>query len=78
MTHSLISGLGVLLLVGLLYFEKKGRPPARILTKSMLSLLFVITVLLQPGANEIFTRYLTLGLLLCLVGDVCLAFSGLK
>ena len=28
MTHSLISGLGVLLLVVLLYFEKKGRPLA--------------------------------------------------
>jgi uncharacterized membrane protein YhhN len=44
----------------------------------MLSLLFVITVFLQPGANETFTRYLTLGLIFCLVGDVCLAFSGLK
>jgi uncharacterized membrane protein YhhN len=44
----------------------------------LLSLLFVITVFLQPGANEIFTRYLKVGLILCLGGDVFLALSGLK
>ncbi len=78
MGHFLIPGLGVLLLIVLLYYEKMGQPFGRIVTKSLLSLLFVITVFLQPGANEAFTRYLTLGLIFCLVGDVCLAFSGLK
>jgi uncharacterized membrane protein YhhN len=78
MSYFIISGLGFFLLVGLLYFEKMGPPLGRIVTKSLLSLLFVITVFLQPGADEPFTRYLKVGLILCLGGDVFLALSGLK
>ena len=78
MNHFIILGLGFLLLVVLLYFEKMGPPLGRIVTKSLLSLLFVITVFLQPGANETFTRYLKVGLILCLGGDVFLALPGLK
>jgi uncharacterized membrane protein YhhN len=78
MNYFIILGLGVFLLVGLLYFEKMGPPLGRIVTKSLLSLLFVITVFLQPGADEPFTRYLKVGLILCLGGDVFLALSGLK
>jgi uncharacterized membrane protein YhhN len=74
----LIVGLGFFLLVVLLYFEKTGLPFGRIVTKSLLSLLFVITVFLQPDANEAFTRYLKIGLILCLGGDVFLALPGLK
>jgi uncharacterized membrane protein YhhN len=78
MGNFLIPGLGVFLLVVLLYFEKTGLPLGRIVTKSLLSLLFVITFFLQPGANESFARYLKVGLILCLGGDVFLALSGLK
>jgi uncharacterized membrane protein YhhN len=74
----LIVGLGFFLLVVLLYFEKTGLRLGRIVTKSLLSLLFVITVFLQPNANEAFTRYLKIGLILCLGGDVFLALPGLK
>jgi uncharacterized membrane protein YhhN len=78
MNYFIIPGLGVFLLVGLLYFEKMGPPMGRIVTKSLLSLLFVIAAFLQTGANEPFTRYLMMGLILCLGGDVFLALSGLK
>jgi len=78
MNHFIILGLGIFLLVVLLYFEKTGLPFGRIVTKSLLSLLFVITVFLQSGANEAFTQYLKIGLILCLGGDVFLALSGLK
>jgi len=78
MNHFIILGLGVFLLVVLLYFEKMGPPLGRIVTKSLLSLLFVITVFLQPDANETFTRYVKVGLIFCLGGDVFLALSGLK
>jgi uncharacterized membrane protein YhhN len=74
----LIVGLGFFLLVVLLYFEKTGLPLGRIVTKSLLSLLFVITVFLQPDTNEAFTRYLKIGLILCLGGDIFLALPGLK
>jgi uncharacterized membrane protein YhhN len=78
MNHFVILGLGVLLLITLLYSEKTGQPLGRIVTKSLLSLLFVITVFIQPGAHEAYTRYLKAGLILCLGGDVFLALSGLK
>jgi uncharacterized membrane protein YhhN len=78
MSYFIISGLGFFLLVGLLYFEKMGPPVGRIVTKSSLSLLFVITAFLQPGADEPFARYLKVGLILCLGGDVFLALPGLK
>ncbi|MCU0580030.1 MAG: lysoplasmalogenase [Desulfobacterota bacterium] len=46
--------------------------------KSILSLLFVVTVLIQPEAREPFGRLLAIGLILCFWGDVFLALSGLK
>jgi uncharacterized membrane protein YhhN len=78
MAHSLILGLGGFLLVVLLYFEKKDHPLGRIVTKSLLSLLFVVTAFLQPHANGAFSHYLKAGLILCLGGDIFLALSGLK
>jgi uncharacterized membrane protein YhhN len=78
MSHFAILAPGVILLVGLLYFERKGPALGRIVTKSLLSFLFVITVFLQPDTNETFTRYLKVGLILCLGGDFFLALSGLK
>jgi uncharacterized membrane protein YhhN len=78
MIYFIIPGLGVFLLLGLLYFEKKESPFGRIVTKSLLSFLFVITVFLQPGLDEPFTRNLKVGLILCLGGDVFLTLPGVK
>jgi uncharacterized membrane protein YhhN len=78
MMYYIIPDLGIFLLLVLLYFEKKGAPAGRIVTKSLLSLLFVTTVFLQPGFHELFTRNLKMGLILCLGGDIFLTLPGLK
>jgi uncharacterized membrane protein YhhN len=78
MPHLTIPGFGMVLLAILLYFERIEAPAGRIVTKSLLSLLFVITVFLQPDLGEAFTRNLKAGLILCLLGDVFLALPGLK
>jgi uncharacterized membrane protein YhhN len=73
-----IIGKAVVLLGFLLYFEKTGQPRAKLAVKAVLSTLFVVTVFLQPNAQKPFVRLLTVGLLLCLWGDVFLALPGLK
>jgi uncharacterized membrane protein YhhN len=73
-----IIGKAIVLLGFLLYFEKTGQPRGRIVVKSILSLLFVVTVFLQPNIQTAFVRFLTVGLILCLSGDVFLALSGMK
>ena len=78
MAHLIIPGLGIILLAVLLYFEKIESTTGRIVTKSLLSLLFVITVFLQPEFSATFSRNLKAGLILCLLGDVFLALPGLK
>jgi len=60
-----------------LYFEKKNRIP-RIITKSFLSFLFVLTALLQPRPVPAYFHYLLVGLIFCLVGDVCLGLPQKK
>jgi uncharacterized membrane protein YhhN len=73
-----IIGMAIVLLGFLLYFEKVGQPSAKLVVKSILSILFVVTVLIQPEAQEPFGRLLAIGLILCFWGDVFLALSGLK
>ncbi len=65
--------LGVTLLFGVLYYEKKKERTPLLITKSVLSLLFVITALLQPHPVPAYFHYLFIGLIFCLMGDVCLA-----
>jgi len=65
--------LGVILLLGLLYYEKKKDRIPLLITKSALSLLFVVTALLQPHPVPTYYHYLLIGLIFCLIGDVCLA-----
>jgi len=74
----LIVILGSILLCGVLYYEKKKNRIPRIITKSALSLLFVITALLQPDSVPAYYHYLLVGLIFCLVGDVCLALPQKK
>ena len=74
----LIIILGIILLVGVLYCEKKKDRIPLLFAKSLLSLLFVITALLQSHPVPAYYHYLLIGLLFCLVGDVCLALSQKK
>ena len=70
--------LGIMLLFGLLYYEKKKVRRLLLITKSSLSLLFVLTALLQPHPVPAFFYTLFIGLIFCLIGDVCLALPQEK
>jgi len=70
--------LGILLLFGLLSYEKKQDRIPLLIVKSALSLLFVITALLQPHPVPAYYHYLLIGLIFCLIGDVCLALPQEK
>jgi uncharacterized membrane protein YhhN len=70
--------LGILLLFGVLYYEKKKDRIPLLITKSALSLLFVMTALLQPHSILAYYHYLLIGLIFCLMGDVCLALPQKK
>ena len=70
--------LGIILLLGLLYYEKKKDRKPLLIVKSILSLLFVITALLQPHSVPAYYHYLFIGLIFCLIGDVCLALPQEK
>jgi uncharacterized membrane protein YhhN len=76
--NGLIIILGVILLFGVLYFEKKKDIMLYLITKSFLSLLFVMTALLQPYSAPAYYHYLLVGLIFCLVGDVCLTLPQKK
>lgn len=67
-----------ILLVGLLYYEKKEDRKPLLIVKSILSLLFVITALLQLHPVPAYYHYLFVGLIFCLIGDVCLALPQKK
>jgi uncharacterized membrane protein YhhN len=68
---------GFILLLGLFYYEKEDRKPL-IIVKSVLSLLFVVTALLQLHPVPDYYHYLFAGLIFCLIGDVCLALPQKK
>jgi uncharacterized membrane protein YhhN len=73
MVNSVIIILAVVLLTGLLYFEKTGNRKAVIPTKTILSLFFVITVIVQSHPVLSYYHLLLAGLILCLIGDFFLA-----
>jgi len=70
--------LGIILLLGVLYYEKKKDRIPLLTIKSSLSLLFIITALLQPHPVPAYYHYLLIGLIFCLMGDVCLALPQKK
>ncbi len=70
--------LATALLVGLLYFERKEDRKGVLMTKTPLSCLFVVAILLQPHPIPGLYHFLSAGLLFCLAGDVCLAFASEK
>ena len=73
MVNSVIIILAAVLLAGLLFFEKRGNRKGVIPTKTTLSLLFVITVIVQPHPVPLYYHLLLAGLILCLIGDFFLA-----
>ncbi len=78
MINLLITIIGIILLVGVLYYEKKKDRLPLLITKSILSLLFVMTALLQSHSIPAYYHYLLVGLIFCLIGDVCLALPQEK
>jgi uncharacterized membrane protein YhhN len=64
------------LLGGLLYAEKTGRSKLVLAFKTPLSVLFVIVALFVPHPIQTYYLLILVGLILGLVGDVCLALPG--
>jgi uncharacterized membrane protein YhhN len=78
MMNVIIIVFGFILLLGLLYYERKEDRKPLLIVKSVLSLLFVITALLQLHPVPAYYHYLFVGLIFCLIGDVCLALPQKK
>jgi uncharacterized membrane protein YhhN len=73
MLNVLIIIAAIVLLAGLLYFEKKGNQKGKLPTKTILSCLFICTALVQAHPIRGYYNILLLGLIFCLAGDVFLA-----
>ena len=65
--------VAIVLLAGLLFFEKKENRKGLLPTKTLLSLLFLITGISQIHFIQPYTLFIMMGLLFCLGGDVFLA-----
>jgi uncharacterized membrane protein YhhN len=66
------------LLAGLLYCEKKEVRKARLAVKSLLSSLFIFAAVVQSHPIPLYYRFLLIGMIFCLGGDVFLALPGKK
>lgn len=75
MTETLILTAAAILLGGLLYSEKRESTRGRILTKPLLSALFVAVALTGLRAETGYFGLVLAGLLFCMAGDVFLIFS---
>jgi uncharacterized membrane protein YhhN len=73
MLDVLIIIAAIVLLAGLLYFEKKGNQQRQLTTKTILSCLFIFTALAQVHPFPGYYYLLLVGLIFCLGGDVFLA-----
>ncbi|HUV58724.1 MAG TPA: lysoplasmalogenase, partial [Desulfatiglandales bacterium] len=73
MLNTLIIVLAAILLPSLLYYENRVNQKGLLLTKSVLSLLFVIAALVQPHPISVYYYCLLVGLTFCLGGDIFLA-----
>lgn len=69
---------GVVLLCGLLLFEKSSNCKGLLPTKTALSGLFVLCAVLQPRPDPTYFLMLAIALVCCLAGDVLLALPGDK
>lgn len=73
MPNILIIALAIILMAGLLNFGKKDNRRGLVPTKTTLSLLFILAVVIQPHPFPSFYHFLLVGLIFCLGGDVFLA-----
>jgi len=78
MLNLLIVLTAIILLTVLLHYENSQNIKGLLPAKTLLSSLFVLAVLVQPHPITHYYRFLLTGFLLCLVGDVCLAFQQEK
>ena len=73
MLNQLIILPAVVLLIGLVYFEKTGNQKGKLPTKSVLSCLFILTALILPHPIPGYYYLMLIGLIFCLGGDIFLA-----
>lgn len=73
MVYQLILGLAAVLLAGLIWAERGPGAARRLMFKTPLSLLFVVVALMMPHAETAYAYWILAGLVLGLIGDVCLA-----
>jgi uncharacterized membrane protein YhhN len=78
MENTLILVPAVILLATLLFFEKKDNIPGKLIFKTPLSLLFILTATLQSQPVPSYFTYMLIGFALCLGGDVLLIFPQRK
>jgi len=78
MLNTAILMLALPLLAALLFFAKKESTRGLLLTKPVLSALFVMTALVGPHTNPKYFVLVLSGLLLCMAGDVFLIFFSSK
>jgi len=78
MLNTFIIVLAVGLLAGLLYCEKKEILKAKLAVKTVLSCLFIFTAVIQLHPIVSYYRFILLGLIFCLGGDVFLALPREK
>lgn len=74
MRLEVIFWLAPLLLAILLVFERRENLTGKLTVKPVLSCLFVLTALMASTPFTLYAAVVVAGLVLCLVGDVCLAF----
>ena len=75
--NTIILLMAPLLLAALLTSEKNGRTGYKIVFKFLLSSLFILLAAIQTAKHPAYAGAVTIGLTLCLVGDVGLAVPGL-
>ncbi len=69
----ILLALATVLLVSLLFFERREHSKGRLPTKTALSLLFIFTAVSQVHLLQPYSLFIIIGLLFCLGGDVFLA-----
>ena len=74
----LILFISCILLFLLLVYEKREGKRSRLITKTILSAMFVSVAFLQSSCHPDYSFYIVAGLLFCLIGDICLALPGEK
>lgn len=74
----LVIGLAAGLMPVLLYYEKKESLAGLLPSKISLSLLFVLAALIPPHPDFIYFLCIFTGLVLSLIGDICLVFRQKK